>query len=291
METRTKTQIDFNSSIFAKISPSEAIKRINNVPEWWGINFTGSSQKQGDTFVVKMGGDSFFNFTVTEIIPGKRVVWHIEDCHMPWYEDKKEWADTKLIFDLSEDNGVTTVNFIHEGLTPDVDCYKDCSIGWTHWIKTSLFSYFTTGKGDFNKNFHRTIFVNASASETLKKISQVNLWWAKNFTGRAEKLNDAFTVRFGETFVDFVISELVQDKKVVWKVTDCNLEWIKAKKEWNNTEVVFDISSDKNKNRIDFIHVGLVPGVECYNDCETGWNGHVTGSLVNFINDGKGKPE
>ena len=94
-----------------------------------------------------------------------------------------------------------------------------------------------------------------------------------------------------KTFVDFLISELVPDKKVIWKVTDCNLHWIKTKKEWNNTEVVFEITSEKNKSKIDFTHIGLVPGVECYNDCEAGWNGHVTKSLADFINEGKGQPE
>jgi hypothetical protein len=140
------------------------------------------------------------------------------------------------------------------------------------------------------KNFHRTITVTASATEAMKKISQVNLWWAKNLKGSTEKLNDKFSVLFGETFVDFLITELVQNKKVVWKVTDCNLHWIKAKKEWNNTEVVFEISSENNKTKIDFTHLGLVPGVECYNDCEIGWNGHITMSLVKFINEGKGQP-
>ena len=141
------------------------------------------------------------------------------------------------------------------------------------------------------KNFHRTITVNASPEEAMKKINQVNKWWAKNFTGKAEKLNDKFTVDFGKTFVDFQISELIPGQKVVWKVTDCNLHWIKAKKEWNGTEVVFKLSEKKNTTQIDFTHIGLVPGVECYNDCEAGWNGHITNSLVKFINEGKGMPE
>ena len=140
---------DFNSSISAKISANEAIKKISNIPGWWGVAFTGNSEKQNDTFVIKMGGDSFFDFTVSELIPGKRVVWLVTDCNMPWYPDKKEWKNTKLIFDLSENDGVTTLNFIHEGLSPTIECYKDCEKGWTHWIKTSLFSYFTTGKGNF----------------------------------------------------------------------------------------------------------------------------------------------
>ena len=142
---------DFNSSVTAAISPREAIEKISNVPAWWGISFTGDSQRQGDKFTVKMGGDSFFDFTVTELTPGKRVVWLVTDCFMPWYSDKKEWADTRLIFDLTEKNGETTVRFTHEGLTPDVECYKDCNPGWTHWIQTSLLSYLTTGKGVFRQ--------------------------------------------------------------------------------------------------------------------------------------------
>jgi hypothetical protein len=146
------------------------------------------------------------------------------------------------------------------------------------------------------KNYHRTITVNASPEEAMKKISQVNHWWKHDFSGSAEKLNDKFTVPFGElngekSFVDFVVSEIVPTKKAVWKVTDCNLPWFKDKTEWNNTEVVFEISSDNGKCKIDFTHIGLVPGVECYEACEKGWDGHVTNSLVSFINDGKGMPQ
>ena len=140
---------NFNCSISVKMGANEAIEMISNVPEWWGITFTGSAEKQNDTFTVKMGGDSFFNFTVAELIPGKRVAWLVTDCNMPWYADKKEWAGNRLIFDLHENNGEAELTFTHEGLTPDVECYKDCEPGWTHWIKTSLFSYFTMGKGVF----------------------------------------------------------------------------------------------------------------------------------------------
>ena len=140
---------NFHSTITVDAPASEAIKKISNIPEWWGITFTGSSEKQNDKFTVKMSGDSFFNFTVIELIPSKRVVWLVTDCNMPWYSDKKEWTNTKLIFDITENNGVTELKFTHEGLTPEVECYKDCESGWTHWIKTSLLSYFTTGKGVF----------------------------------------------------------------------------------------------------------------------------------------------
>lgn len=142
-----------------------------------------------------------------------------------------------------------------------------------------------------SNNYHRTITVNASPEEAMKKISQVNKWWAKNVRGKSEKLNDEFTVDFGKTFVDFQISEFVPGKKIVWKVTDCNLHWINNKKEWNNTEAVFEISGENGTTRIDFTHNGLIPTVECYNDCDRGWNEYIGNSLKKFINEGKGMPQ
>jgi Activator of Hsp90 ATPase homolog 1-like protein len=142
---------NFTRSISANITATEAIQRIGKITDWWRVTCDGSPEKQNDMFVVKMGGDSFFNFKVAELIPDKKVVWLVTDCNMPWYSDKKEWANTKLIFDLSENNGVTTLKFTHAGLTPSVECYKDCEFGWNHWITRSLFSYFTTGKGDFDE--------------------------------------------------------------------------------------------------------------------------------------------
>jgi hypothetical protein len=140
---------NFSSSISVPLSAKEVIQKISQIPEWWGVTFSGSSKKKDDTFTLKMTGDSFFNLTVSELIPEQRMVWLVTDCNMPWYEDKKEWSGTRLIFDLTQKNAITDLTFTHEGLTPNKQCYEDCALGWTHWIKTSLFSYITTGKGVF----------------------------------------------------------------------------------------------------------------------------------------------
>lgn len=142
-------QENFSSSISAHIDANEAISKISNIPAWWGVSFEGNAGRKDDTFVIKMGGDSFFNCTVEEMIPGKKLTWLVTDCNMPWYTDKKEWANTKLIFNLNKTNGATEVTFTHEGLTSASECYTDCAPGWTHWIQKSLFSYLTTGKGVF----------------------------------------------------------------------------------------------------------------------------------------------
>ncbi|HTJ49851.1 MAG TPA: SRPBCC domain-containing protein [Cyclobacteriaceae bacterium] len=141
------------------------------------------------------------------------------------------------------------------------------------------------------QDFSYSLAVKASAKETLKRIGQVNLWWAKDFKGQAHKLNDEFTVYFGETYVNFRISELMPDKKITWLVTDCNLDWIEDKKEWKNTEVIWTLTENGTKTQIDFVHKGMTPDSECYESCKPGWTHHIKDSLLKLVNDGKGFPE
>jgi hypothetical protein len=141
------------------------------------------------------------------------------------------------------------------------------------------------------QDFSYKLTVKATAKDAMKRIAQVDQWWAKKVKGKADKLNDEFSVHFGDTYVNFKISELVPGKKIVWLVTDCNLGWIKAKKEWKNTEVIYTLTEKGEKTQIDFVHKGLTPESECYESCKPGWTGHLKGSLQKLIDDGKGFPE
>jgi len=138
------------------------------------------------------------------------------------------------------------------------------------------------------QNYHSSIVVNAKANEAYNKISHVNEWWAANFEGSAKNAGDVFTVRWGETFVTFKIADAVPGKTVTWVVTDCHLPWLKDKKEWNDTKVVFEISEENGVTKVDMTHIGLTPEVECYGDCETGWNHYIKKSLPKFIEEGLG---
>jgi hypothetical protein len=140
------------------------------------------------------------------------------------------------------------------------------------------------------KDFSYGFTVKNSAKEVMKRISEVDLWWAKNFKGEASKLNDTFSVSFGDTNVDFRIVELIPEKKVVWLVTDCNLHWIKDRKEWKGTEVIWSLAEKGGETRIDFVHKGVTPESECYESCQPGWTHHLKDSLQKLINDGKGFP-
>jgi len=253
---------NFQTMISARISAGEAMTRIMNVPEWWGITFSGSSQNKGDTFVVKMGEESFFNFAVTELIPGKRVVWLVTDCYMPWYSDKKEWANTKLIFDLSENKGVTTLTFTHEGLTPEIECYKDCETGWTHWIRTSLLSYFTTGRGEFKKrkllSYTVPIEVKKSASVVFGHlINDVSKFWPEEVEGESKKLNDEFVFRTGNShFSKNKVAELVPNEKLVWLVTESIRKTDNFS--WTGTKMIFELTPRGDTTLLRFTYDGVI---------------------------------
>lgn len=141
------------------------------------------------------------------------------------------------------------------------------------------------------QDYNAVISVKATPKQVFHAFNSVSKWWTENLDGSSNHLNDIFTVHFGDTFVTHKIIEFVPDKKVVWQVTDCNLHWLKDKKEWQDTTMSCEISPEKDGSKLSFTHIGIYPGVECFEACSLGWNEYIKGSLVKLISEGKGKPE
>ena len=153
-------------------------------------------------------------------------------------------------------------------------------------------------------DYHSSFTANVPAQEAFADICRVDHWWTTNFRGRAEQPNDVFTVTFGDTFVTIRIGEVIPGKKIVWEVTDCHLPWLKNKTEWTGTKIVWEVSAAGSEGasataskgasgptRVDMTHIGLVPGIECYETCEKGWNFHFKESLYKLMTEKKGFPE
>ena len=141
------------------------------------------------------------------------------------------------------------------------------------------------------QDYTATILVEATANKVFQSINEVTAWWTENIEGRSEKLNDVFIIHFGEAFVAMKIVESIPGRKIVWDVTDCYLHWLADKKEWKETQIVFEISAEGDATRIQFTHVGLEPQVECYDGCGKGWDQYFKGSLAKLINEGEGLPQ
>jgi hypothetical protein len=137
---------DYTAAIVVKATPEEAFTSINHVSAWWTENLEGSTKKLGDVFTVTFG-ETFVTFKKIEDVPGQKAVWLVTDSFLHWQNDKTEWTNTKISFEVSEEGGSTVINFTHTGLMPEVECYNNCVKGWNEYIKGSLYKLITEGKG------------------------------------------------------------------------------------------------------------------------------------------------
>lgn len=77
----------------------------------------------------------------------------------------------------------------------------------------------------------------------------------------------------------------------MWRVSDSSLAFVKDKSEWNDTDIVFDISETRGKTDVRFTHHGLVPQYECYESCSNAWGMLINGNLRNLIATGERQPD
>ena len=140
-------------------------------------------------------------------------------------------------------------------------------------------------------DFTTTIVVDQTPEQAFNAITNPRGWWSTDFEGHSEKLNDIFTVRFGETFITIKVTELVPYKKIGWHVIDGYKHWLKNKKEWHHTKMSWELTTDHDTTQISFTHFGLVPGMECYEGCEKAWDFYLEESLFKLLTEEKGIPE
>jgi uncharacterized protein YndB with AHSA1/START domain len=140
---------DFTTTFTVDNTPDEVFAAINDVRGWWSEEVVGGTTALGDTFRFEVPGAHRTTQTLTDVVPGRRVVWHVSDAWIGFVDDTSEWDDTDIVFDISgTENGRTTVRFTHAGLTSAAECYDACSSAWSSYMLGSLRSLITTGRGD-----------------------------------------------------------------------------------------------------------------------------------------------
>jgi uncharacterized protein YndB with AHSA1/START domain len=143
-----------------------------------------------------------------------------------------------------------------------------------------------------NNDLHFSFTVSQPPAEVFHAITRVDAWWTEHIEGRSAQLNDEFAVQFADMhYSKQKLVEVVPGQKIVWLVTDSQLNWLKNKDEWTNTRVIFGITLEGDKTKLSFTHTGLTPAVECYDGCSNAWQQYVCSSLFRLITTGEGMPQ
>jgi len=139
----------FSTTFSVDESPEVVFAAVANVRGWWSEEVEGDTEKLGDTFTFEVPDVHRCTLELTEVIPNKKIVWHVQPgSHIDFIEQKSEWDETDIVFDISEQDGQTQLRFTHIGLVPSFECYEACSGGWNSYTVGSLRDLITTGKGD-----------------------------------------------------------------------------------------------------------------------------------------------
>lgn len=140
---------NYRSSITVNVSAKEAFDAICQPTKWWSKTIEGDTKNTNGLFTYHPG-NTWVKFRIAEIIPGRKIVWHVTDCYLPFQEDKTEWKNTDVAFEIEENGDGTKINFTHIGLIPQAECYQNCIKGWKQYFNGSLLNFLTTGEGQPN---------------------------------------------------------------------------------------------------------------------------------------------
>jgi hypothetical protein len=151
---KTKYQLMENKSFTATIlvdkSPATVFRAIQNFRAWWSEEIEGNTDKLNEEFFYHYKDIHLCKMKLTEAVADKKLVYQVLDNQFNFIQDKTEWINTKLIFEISTEGNKTKVHFTHEGLVPTYECYDVCNDAWSGYINKSLFHLISTGKGEPN---------------------------------------------------------------------------------------------------------------------------------------------
>lgn len=136
---------DFTLSLAVDQPPEVVFAAVNDVRGWWSGEIEGETTALGDTFSYRYDDVHVSKQTISELEPGRRVVWHVEDATLSFTSDPGEWVGTDITFEILPRATASELRFTHVGLTPRLECYTRCSEAWTHYVSESLRDLITTG--------------------------------------------------------------------------------------------------------------------------------------------------
>ncbi|WP_067650188.1 SRPBCC family protein [Nocardia harenae] len=140
-------------------------------------------------------------------------------------------------------------------------------------------------------DFTVAITVDATPADAFAAVNDVRGWWSETIEGSSGAVGDSYRFEVpGVHRCTMTTTESVPGERLVWHVTDSFLSFVADTAEWEDTDVVFDLTERDGRTEIRFTHVGLRPSGECYDVCANAWGGYLTTSLRDLITTGSGDP-
>jgi hypothetical protein len=140
----------FTTMLEVAKSSLDVFNAINNVRGWWSEEIKGVTDRAGGIFDYHYRDTHVCKIEIGDLVPGRSVIWKILENRFSFTKDKTEWTGTVIHFNLSESAKGTVLQFKHEGLVPEYECFEVCRDAWTNYIQKSLRDLIMTGKGQPN---------------------------------------------------------------------------------------------------------------------------------------------
>ena len=134
---------------------------------------------------------------------------------------------------------------------------------------------------------HHEVGIKASKKDVFKALTDTKKlaeWWTSDTRGDGSKVGGVLEFRFGDFCQKFEVVELQPDQLVRWKANRKE-----SMEEWVGTEIVFELSADKDQCWVHFIHSGWRSDSGTFPHCSTKWAVFML-SLKDLLEKGKGQP-
>jgi uncharacterized protein YndB with AHSA1/START domain len=143
-------------------------------------------------------------------------------------------------------------------------------------------------------HFQQSLTIEATPAAVYAALTtpdSLHGWWTED-ADVATEAGDTTRVRFHGKQIQLRIDRLEAAREVLWSCTQDDMHVAKSGKggEWIGTQIVFRLAPEgAARTRLHFEHVGLVPQLHCYSQCDRGWQ-FFQASLQQLVENGRGRP-
>jgi uncharacterized protein YndB with AHSA1/START domain len=137
------TTTDYQKTVRVEATPDalfDALTTADGLTAWW-TPAAGSGETDG-RLEFFMSAPEPLVVHVDEARRPNAVQWTVTECSF-----EPDWVGTRPTFTITPvDGDACELEFVHVGLTSELDCIDMCTAGWNHYL-ASLRDYVETGHG------------------------------------------------------------------------------------------------------------------------------------------------